>query len=224
MPLAIFDLDNTLIAGDSDHCWGEFLCTEGLVKNPLNHAEQNDIFHQAYQDGNLNITAYLEFTLKPITGMTSEEVKGLQDRFMANWIEPLLLPAAFDLLNRHREAGDELLIITATNAVVTQPIAERLNVEALIACGVEMVNDVYTGYPTGIPSFREGKISRLDLWLKARKSISTEQHQKKDAWFYSDSHNDLPLLESVGNPIAVDPDDTLKKVADERGWPVISLR
>ncbi len=217
MALAIFDLDNTLIAGDSDHRWGEFLCAEGLVEAE-SHARQNDAFYQAYQDGGLDIQAYLEFALGPVAGMDREQVQELQRRFMHDWIEPLLLNAAFDLLEEHRRAGDELLIITATNTVVTRPIADRLGVDTLIGCEAEMVDGRYTGKPTGIPSFKEGKVQRLECWLEGR-GLSRE-----GAWFYSDSHNDLPLLEQVDNPVAVDPDPTLEATAKARGWRVISLR
>ncbi|MGD2007845.1 MAG: HAD family phosphatase [Cellvibrionales bacterium] len=217
MALAIFDLDNTLIAGDSDHRWGEFACAEGLV-DPRGHAEANDRFLRDYQAGTLNIDDYLEFALRPIKGMSLEAVADLQRRFLTDWAEAMILPAAEELLQKHRGRGDTLLIITATNTVVTQPIAERLGVPHLIGCDVEVVNGHYTGRPQGIPSFREGKVQRLAAWLRDR------SEQLTDSTFYSDSHNDLPLLETVQTPVAVDPDPDLKAAAMSRGWKVMSLR
>jgi len=217
LALAIFDLDNTLIAGDSDHRWGEFLCAEGLV-DAEQHARENDAFYEAYQQGGLDIQAYLAFALGPISGMTETEVANLQSIFMSDWIEPMLLDEAFKLLDKHRSAGDELLIITATNTVVTRPIADRLQISTLIGCEAEIQNGRYTGRSMGVPTFQQGKVIRLNEWL-------SESGQVMDgAWFYSDSHNDLPLLEKVDNPVAVDPDKKLLAVAQERGWPVLSLR
>jgi len=217
LSLAIFDLDNTLIAGDSDHRWGEFLCAEGLV-DAEHHALENDAFYHAYQHGGLDIQAYLAFALGPVAGMSVAEVSALQERFMANWIEPMLLESAFELLEKHRTAGDELLIITATNTVVTRPIADRLGVTTLIGCDAEIRGGIYTGQSTGVPSFQGGKVTRLNDWL------SQTNRSLEGAWFYSDSHNDLPLLEYVDNPVAVDPDPRLLAIAQERNWPVISLR
>jgi len=217
MALAIFDLDNTLIAGDSDHSWGEFLCAEGLV-DAQRFSHDNDRFYQDYQEGRLDIYAYLRFALAPLTGRSIEEVARLQQQFMRDWVEPMLLPAAFELLDKHRNRGDELVIITASNTVVTGPIAERLGVATLMGCDTEIVGGKYTGQPTGVPSFQEGKVTRLQDWL------ATTGHSLTGAWFYSDSHNDLPLLERVDNPVATDPDPQLAAVANDRGWPIISLR
>ncbi|MDA0629978.1 MAG: HAD-IB family hydrolase [Proteobacteria bacterium] len=217
MALAIFDLDNTLIAGDSDHSWGQFLCAEGLV-DAQRFSHDNDRFYQDYQEGRLDIYAYLRFALAPLTGRSIEEVARLQQQFMRDWVEPMLLPAAFELLDKHRNRGDELVIITASNTVVTGPIAERLGVATLMGCDTEIVGGKYTGQPTGVPSFQEGKVTRLQDWL------ATTGHSLTGAWFYSDSHNDLPLLERVDNPVATDPDPQLAAVANDRGWPIISLR
>ena len=217
MALAIFDLDNTLIAGDSDHSWGQFLCAEGLV-DAQRFSHDNDRFYQDYQEGRLDIYAYLRFALAPLTGRSIEEVARLQQQFMRDWVEPMLLPAAFELLDKHRNRGDELVIITASNTVVTGPIAERLGVATLMGCDTEIVGGKYTGQPTGVPSFKEGKVTRLQDWL------ATTGHSLTGAWFYSDSHNDLPLLERVDNPVATDPDPQLAAVANDRGWPIISLR
>jgi HAD superfamily hydrolase (TIGR01490 family) len=217
MALAIFDLDNTLIAGDSDHSWGQFLCAEGLV-DAQRFSHDNDRFYQDYQEGRLDIYAYLRFALAPLTGRSIEEVARLQQQFMRDWVEPMLLPAAFELLDKHRNRGDELVIITASNTVVTGPIAERLGVATLMGCDTEIVGGKYTGQPTGVPSFQEGKVTRLQDWL------ATTGHSLTGAWFYSDSHNDLPLLERVDNPVATDPDPQLAAGANDRGWPIISLR
>jgi len=164
MALAIFDLDNTLIAGDSDHSWGQFLCAEGLV-DAQRFSHDNDRFYQDYQEGRLDIYAYLRFALAPLTGRSIEEVARLQQQFMRDWVEPMLLPAAFELLDKHRNRGDELVIITASNTVVTGPIAERLGVATLMGCDTEIVGGKYTGQPTGVPSFQEGKVTRLQDWL-----------------------------------------------------------
>jgi HAD superfamily hydrolase (TIGR01490 family) len=217
MALAIFDLDNTLIAGDSDHSWGEFLCAEGLV-DAQRFSHDNDRFYQDYQEGRLDIYAYLRFALAPLAGRSIEEVAKLQQQFMCDWVEPMLLPAAFELLDKHRNRGDELVIITASNTVVTGPIAERLGVATLMGCDTEIIGGKYTGQPIGAPSFQEGKVTRLHDWL------SETGHSLKGAWFYSDSHNDLPLLERVDNPVATDPDLQLATIANDRGWPIISLR
>ncbi len=217
MALAIFDLDNTLIAGDSDHAWSEFLISEGLVDAEL-VKQANDEFYRQYQNGGLDIQAYLEFALSYLTGKTHEELMPLHQRFMTEVIEPIMLPKAFELIERHRATGDTLLVITATNRFVTGPIVERLGISHLIACEPERINGRYTGMPTGVPSFQHGKVVRLKAWL------SEHQLDMTGAWFYSDSHNDLPLLEQVDNPVAVNPDDTLGSLAKQRGWTIIDLR
>jgi len=217
MALAIFDLDNTLINGDSDHRWGEFLCAEGLV-DPRSFSQENDRFYQDYQAGKLDIQAYLQFALRPLAGRTVGEVAELQQRFMKDYVEPMLLPAAFSLLDKHREQGDKLVIITASNTVITKPIAQRLGVSTLMGCDVEIKEGKFTGASVGIPSFREGKVARLTEWM------STNNYSLDGAWFYSDSHNDVPLLERVDNPVATDPDPQLAELARQRSWPIISLR
>lgn len=217
LTLAIFDLDNTLIAGDSDHAWGEFLVEQSLVEREQ-VAAANDRFLEQYQAGDLNIQEYLEFALSYLAGKTPEELAPLHQQFMAQKIEPIILPKALELIEKHRSQGDTLLVITATNRFVTGPITERLGINELIACEPGQENGVYTGKPTGIPSFQHGKVQRLDQWL-------SERNETLDgAWFYSDSHNDLPLLEKVDNPVAVNPDDKLNSVAKTRGWAVLDLR
>ncbi len=217
MSLALFDLDNTLIAGDSDHAWGEFLVNKELV-DAAEYKKANDHYYLAYQQGTLDIHDYLTFSLKPLTLYSTQEMLTWREVFIEECIRPLLLPAATQLLNKHREQGHHILIITATNRFITEPIARLLGVEELIAPEPEFINGSYTGKIVGTPSFREGKITRLNEWL-AQKDLSLE-----NSWFYSDSHNDLPLLEVVDNPIAVDPDDALRQRAIQASWPIISLR
>ncbi len=217
MSLAIFDLDNTLLGIDSDHAWGEFLVEQGAV-DPVSYRESNQRFLEAYQNGTLDIHAYLALALKPLAENTPEQLAAWHQQFMASKIEPHILPKGEELLARHRERGDTLLIITATNRFITGPIARRLGVDELIAVNAEILEGRYTGRVSGTPSFREGKIVRLEEWLASRDA------SLDDAWFYSDSHNDLPLLEKVDNPVAVDPDAILERVARERSWRIISLR
>ena len=217
MSLAIFDLDNTLLSIDSDHAWGEFLVEQGAV-DPVAYREANERFLADYNAGTLDMAAFLEMALKPLAENTPEQLAAWHQQFMASKIEPHILPKAEELLARHRTKGDTLLIITATNRFITGPIAERLGVDNLIAVEPEMVDGRYTGRVVGVPSYREGKVIRLQAWLEAQ-DITMD-----GAWFYSDSHNDLPLLEKVDHPVAVDPDDTLRKVAEERHWRIMSLR
>jgi HAD superfamily hydrolase (TIGR01490 family) len=215
--LAIFDLDNTLIAGDSDHSWGEFLIHKQLVDAEV-YRRQNDGFYREYQAGSLNIDAYLRFALQPLTEHHPERLTELQQEFMQNWVEPLLLTRAQILLDEHRQKGDFLLIITATNSFITRPIAERLGVDDILATEPECLDGRYTGRVAGTPCFREGKVIRLQEWLTGR------PYSLNKSYFYSDSNNDLPLMEQVSHPVAVDPDPHLHAVAMERDWPVISLR
>lgn len=217
MSLALFDLDNTLIAGDSDHAWGDFLVRKGLVDAEV-YKTTNDRFYREYQQGTLDIHEYLAFSLRPLTQYSTTEMLDHRVEFIETWIRPLVLPAALELLERHRQQGDRLLIITATNRFITAPIAELLGVADLIAVEPEFIDGRYTGRVTGTPSFREGKVTRLASWLQ-QESLGLE-----GSWFYSDSQNDLPLLQQVDNPVAVDPDDTLRQHAERQGWPVISLR
>jgi HAD superfamily hydrolase (TIGR01490 family) len=217
LALAIFDLDNTLLGGDSDHAWGEFLVQRGIVDRTV-YAEANDRFYREYQNGTLDIHAYLAFALEPLTRFTRDELKALHDDFMRTMIAPMRLAKADALLAEHRARGDFLLIITATNAFVTRPIGAALGVDALLATEPEIRNDRYTGKIIGTACFREGKVTSLREWL------AQHPYAIETASFYSDSQNDLPLLEMVGHPIAVDPDDTLRRVATERAWPIISLR
>lgn len=217
MTLAIFDLDNTLIAGDSDHSWGEFLVRKALV-NGDEFRNANDQFYRDYQNGSLDIQAYLAFALAPLTRHTLNELAELHREFMAVHIEPLMLPKALALLQKHRDNGDQLLIITATNGFVTRPIAARLGVEDILASDPEVVDGRYTGKCIGTPCFQSGKVTRLQEWLADR------QESLDGSYFYSDSINDLPLLEKVTHPVAVDPDQRLRAIAEARGWKILSLR
>lgn len=215
--LAIFDLDNTLIAGDSDHSWGVFLVEKQLV-DAETYRIANDRFYADYKNGTLDIRAYLQFSLAPLKHHSLAKLAELHAEFMEQYIEPLMLPKAEALLHKHRTQGDHLLIITATNGFVTRPIAKRLGVTDILATDPEILNNRYTGDFTGTPCFQAGKISHLQEWLKAH------QHPLDGAYFYSDSINDLPLLEQVDNPVAVDPDERLASIARARNWPILSLR
>ena len=217
MSLAIFDLDNTLLCGDSDYLWGQFLGELGVVDRASYECE-NERFYQDYREGRLDIMAFLAFSLRPLAQHPREELDAWHRRFMQEKIEPLITPAAEQLVARHRTAGDTLMIITATNAFVTEPIAARLGIPHLIATEPETRGDRFTGRVAGIPSFRDGKVRRLEAWL-SRHATTLD-----GSYFYSDSHNDLPLLERVSHPVAVDPDDVLAEHARRRAWPVISLR
>jgi HAD superfamily hydrolase (TIGR01490 family) len=217
MSLAIFDLDNTLLGGDSDYLWGQFLVEQGLVDGE-EYARQNQQFYDDYEAGTLDIYAYQSFMLRPLTGRPLDELHAWRERFMSEKIAPILLPAAHELIKQRHASGDILVIITATNRFITAPIAERLGVAHLLATEPEMVEGRYTGGITGIPCFQQGKVARLEAWLAETGQDLT------DSRFYSDSHNDLPLLNRVTWPVAVDPDPTLERLARERGWPIISLR
>ncbi|MET3051607.1 HAD family hydrolase [Pseudomonas alkylphenolica] len=217
MRLALFDLDNTLLGGDSDHAWGDYLCARGIL-DPVEYQNRNDAFYQDYLAGKLDLAAYLNFSLEILAATEMAQLDEWHREFMRDCVEPIILPKALALLKKHRDAGDKLVIITATNRFITGPIAKRLEVETLLATECEMVEGRYTGRSTDVPCFREGKVTRLKRWL--------EEHglNLDGSYFYSDSMNDLPLLEQVSHPVAVDPDPNLRAEAEKRGWPVISLR
>jgi HAD superfamily hydrolase (TIGR01490 family) len=210
-------LDNTLLAGDSDYLWGLYLAEQGVVDG-VHHQRENERFYQEYREGRLDIFEFLRFSLKPLSENDPDRLHQLREQFLRERIDPIILPAAVKLIEEHRSAGDTLLIITATNSFVTEPIAARLGIENLIATDPEMVDGRYTGEVEGEPSYREGKVIRLQRWLQEREENLT------DSSFYSDSHNDIPLLEQVDKPVAVDPDEQLTAHASSRGWPIISLR
>ena len=217
MSLAIFDLDNTLLGGDSDYLWGRFLIEQGLVDGEV-YERENQRFYDQYRAGTLDIYEFLAFMLRPLAETPLAELLGWRAQFMAEKIQPILLPKATALLDRHRAAGDTLLIITATNRFITEPIAEQLGVPHLLATEPEFADGRYTGRSFGIPCFQQGKVERLQEWL------AETGHDLAESWFYSDSHNDLPLLDQVTYPVAVDPDAILAEYARERGWPILSLR
>ncbi|QQQ50335.1 HAD family hydrolase [Pseudomonas syringae] len=217
MRLALFDLDNTLLGGDSDHAWGDYLCRRGIL-DAATYKTRNDEFYQDYLAGTLNMTDYLNFTLEILGNTDMAQLAQWHREFMRDCIEPIMLPKALELIAKHREAGDKLVVITATNRFVTAPIVAQLGIDTLLATECEMADERYTGRTTGVPCFREGKVTRLNQWLQDN-AFSLE-----DSYFYSDSMNDLPLLEQVANPVAVDPDDKLRAEAERRGWPVITLR
>ena len=217
MTLAIFDLDNTLLSGDSDYLWGEFLCERNIVDS-VRYREKNRQFFEAYESGTLDIMEFLEFSLEPLSRNDPKQLAKWHAEFMDEKIEPLITDKARRLVEQHREKGDILLIVTATNSFVTRPIASRFGIDHLIATEPEIVAGRYTGHVAGEPSFREGKVRRLRQWL------GRHGETLAGSTFYSDSHNDLPLLELVDSPVAVDPDETLKSAAELRGWPIISLR
>lgn len=217
MRLALFDLDNTLLGGDSDHAWGDYLCERGIL-DAVTYKTRNDEFYQDYLAGTLNLTDYLNFSLEILGRTEMAQLDEWHRDFMRDCIEPLMLPKALELIAKHREAGDKLVVITATNRFVTAPIVARLGIDTLLATECEIIDGRYSGRTTDVPCFREGKVTRLNRWLEEN------QFSLEDSYFYSDSLNDLPLLEKVANPVAVDPDPKLRAEAESRGWPVITLR
>lgn len=218
MRLALFDLDNTLLAGDSDFEWAQFLIHQGVLDREVYEARNQDFYDQ-YKAGTLDIHEFLDFQLKPLSRHDRAQLDAWHQEFMASRILPIVAPGTAELLRRH--ADDVCMIVTATNRFVTEPIARHLGVPHLIATDPEEADGRFTGRVAGTPSFREGKVTRLREWLAAQ---GKSWDDVKDSWFYSDSLNDLPLLERVHHPVAVDPDPTLRARAEASGWPVISLR
>lgn len=218
--LALFDLDNTLLAGDSDYNWSLFLISEGLLDAKTHH-DRNEQFYQDYKNGCLNITEFLKFQLKPLSEHSKKFLDELHVKYMEKVIRPMMTQKAQDLVDKHKAAGDLCVIITATNSFVTKPIADAYCIEHLLGSDPEMVNGEYTGAVAGVPTFKEGKVIRLNQWLEVRGAKLSDYEV---SYFYSDSHNDLPLMKLVTNPVAVDADSTLAEYAKEQGWPQISLR
>jgi len=215
--LVLFDLDNTLLAGDSDFEWAQFLIEQGVLDREVYEARNQQFFDQ-YQAGTLDIREFLDFQLKPLSRHPRAQLDAWHREFMTRKIRPLVRKKGRELVDKHR--GDLCAVITATNSFVTAPIAREFGIPHLIATEPEERNGAYTGAVSGIPCFREGKVARLDAWLAQRGSPLTAF---SESWFYSDSLNDLPLLERVTHPVVVDPDDTLRAHAGRRGWRVISL-
>lgn len=220
MNLALFDLDNTLLNGDSDFEWSQFLIRIGVLDRELFEVK-NLRFYEQYKAGTLDIHEFLDFQLKPLSRHSRAVLDGWHRQFMRESILPMITAASRELVHRHREAGDVCVIITATNSFVTAPIAREFGIAHLIATEPEQIGEEFTGRVADIPCFREGKIARLESWLN---------HQRwtldgfDDSFFYSDSHNDLPLLRIVKHPVAANPDETLRAYAQQHGWPIVSLR
>lgn len=217
MTLAIFDLDNTLLGGDSDYLWGRFLVEQNIV-DAAHYERENQRFYEEYQSGQLDIYEFLRFSLRPLSEHDRSTLDSWHRQFMKEKIEPIMLPKARELLQKHRDQGHFLLIITATNRFVTGPIAEKLGVDEILATEPQLQNGRYTGEVEGVPCFQQGKVTRLREWLEKT------GYNLNGSWFYSDSHNDLPLLEMVEHPVAVDADDTLREHAELKGWPLLTLR
>jgi len=220
MNLALFDLDNTLIAGDSDFEWAQFLIEQKALDREL-HETRNLEFYEQYKAGTLDIHEFLDFQLKPLARHPRSQLEKWRGEFMSKKIMPIIAPGARALIEKHMLDGDLCIIITATNSFVTSPIAHSLGISNLIATEPEEKDGEFTGQVKGTPSFREGKIERLENWLDAHNLTWLSFLQ---SWFYSDSLNDLPLLSKVTHPVAVDPDATLRAHAEENDWPVVSLR
>jgi HAD superfamily hydrolase (TIGR01490 family) len=217
MTLALFDLDNTLLNGDSDYEWGQFLVRKQLVDGVAYEAE-NQRFYGQYQAGTLDILEYSAFSFGPLSERSMEELTELHREFMASVIQPLMTLESRQLVEKHREQGHTLVVITATNSFITRPIADAFGIPHLLATEPKVVDGRYTREVEGVPCFKHGKVTRLQQWLENR-------HETLDgSYFYSDSHNDLPLLEMVENPVAANPDKILLDIATNRGWPIISLR
>jgi HAD superfamily hydrolase (TIGR01490 family) len=218
--LALFDLDNTLLSGDSDFEWSQFLIEQGVLDRelfePMSHA-----FYEQYKAGTLNIAEFLEFQLKPLSRHARKVLDAWHAEFMQSKVRPMMGVKARALVDKHKAAGDVCVVVTATNSFVTAPIAREFGVEHLIATDPEEKNGEFTGAVAGVPSFREGKVVRMEQWMSAR---GWDWNSFTETAFYSDSLNDLPLLSKVSRPVAVDPDPTLRAYAEKQGWAVISLR
>ena len=217
MALALFDLDNTLLSDDSDFLWGCFLVEKGLVDKATYDAA-NQRFYAEYEQGTLDIFEFLAFSLKPLTQFSMQELAELHNAFMEKHIRSVMTEKGIAQIKSHRDKGDVTVIITATNRFITGPIAEAFEVDDLIATDPEIIDGQYTGRVAGTPCFQGGKITRLNQWLE------NTSHDLEGSTFYSDSHNDIPLLEIVTTAIAVDPDDDLRAMAIERNWEIRSFR
>jgi HAD superfamily hydrolase (TIGR01490 family) len=215
--LALFDLDNTLIGGDSDYLWGCFLAEQGIVDG-ARYERENQRFYDQYKAGELDIHEFLRFQLRPLAEHDMPTLRQWRSAYIEEKVRPILLPLAHSLIGEHRDRGDTVVIITATNSFITRPIADLYGVEYLLATEPEIIDDRYTGNVDGVPCFQHGKVEKLNAWLGVNNT------DLQDSWFYSDSHNDLPLLNRVARPVAVDPDDILQQHALEHDWRIMSLR
>ena len=222
MNLALFDLDNTLLAGDSDFEWAQFLISKGVVDREVQEAK-NIQFYEQYKAGTLDIYEFLGFQLAPLARHPRAELDAWHREYMERHIRPIMTEQARALVQRHLAAGDLCAVVTATNSFVTGAIAREFGIPHLIGtvAAVDVEKGAFSGAPTGMPSFREGKIARVESWLE---SLGLWWGSFADSYFYSDSHNDLPLMHKVNTPVAVDPDDKLRQHAASRGWRIISLR
>ena len=220
MNLALFDLDNTILAGDSDYNWSRFLIQEGYLDGAI-HAEKNEKFYADYKAGTLDIYAFVEFQFKPLARNPRTVLNQLLKKYVEEVIKPMITEKARALVKRHQDEGDLIIVITATNSFITKPIAELFGIKNLIGTDPEEKEGEFTGKVSGLPSFKEGKVTRLEAWLKG-KNLSLASFEQ--SYFYSDSHNDLPLMQKVTHPVAVDSDDILSEYAKSKGWPQISLR
>ena len=218
MPLAIFDLDNTLIGGDSDYLWGEFLCDEGIITDRESFQKMNDYFYHQYEIGELDIYAWAEFSFKLLSEHSFDKLNQLRKDFMETKIRPIFLEKAQNCIDNHKKNGDSVLVITASNTFVTQPIVEMYGIEHLLATEPEFVSGRFTGKVSGIPCFQSGKIDNLMPWLEKN------NENLIGSYFYSDSHNDLPLLELVDNPVAINGDPILMVAANDNGWTNLDWR
>jgi len=217
MALALFDLDNTLLAGDSDYLWGEFLTEQGIVDANL-YARENQRFYDEYKKGTLDIHEFQAFSQQPLVNNDIDKMLALRAQFLKQKITPIMTPAAFELIKKHQAQGDTLVVITATNSFITRPITSAFGIEHLLATEPQIIDGKYTGKIAGVPCFQKGKVTRLNQWMQQ------QNLNLNGSWFYSDSHNDLPLLLEAENPVAVDADETLLKYARQHNWPIISLR
>ena len=219
MQLALFDLDHTLLTGDSDYEWTQYLVSKGIVDRTT-HEARNAEFYEQYKAGTMDIHEFLDFQLRPLADHTRADLEAWHADFMETQIRPRLSQKARELVRKHLDAGDICAMVTATNSFVTGPIARELGIPHLIATIPAQENGRFTGKPRGSPSFREGKIARVDAWLE---SMGLWWNNFQRSWFYSDSHNDLPLLLRVTDPVVVDPDATLRAYAENAGWPILSI-
>ncbi len=219
MQLALFDLDHTLLTGDSDYEWTQYLVSKGIVDRTT-HEARNAEFYEQYKAGTMDIHEFLDFQLRPLADHTRADLEAWHADFMETQIRPRLSQKARELVRKHLDAGDICAMVTATNSFVTGPIARELGIPHLIATIPAQENGRFTGKPRGLPSFREGKIARVDAWLE---SMGLWWNNFQRSWFYSDSHNDLPLLLRVTDPVVVDPDATLRAYAENAGWPILSI-
>ena len=217
MSVAIFDMDNTLIGGDADYLWGEFLCEIGAV-DAKTHCEKNKQYYLQYDLGTLDIYEYSEFAIEPLTRFSLEELVLMHQQFMEQKITPIFLDKAQRLIDKHRSQGDTLLVVTATCRFVTAPIVKHYGIDNLLAIEPEMIDGHYTGKILGIPTYGSGKVDNLMLWLEEN------DETLEGSSFYSDSHNDIPLLDIVDYPVAVNPDAVLKAHAENKNWPILDLR